>query len=139
MTRVYADTSYWIALINPRDALHEAAIAQGSSHDDRMIVTSEVVLVEVLNYFAGGGPMVRGAACDYVQRLTKGKSVTIFPQTSEQFHEALELYQARRDKGWSLTDCASILLMRSLGLQLVLTTDHHFHQAGFKTLLSKSD
>jgi len=39
------------------------------------------------------------------------------------------------DKGWSLTDCASFVIMEDEGLPAALTHDHHFEQAGFQALL----
>ena len=48
---------------------------------------------------------------------------------------ALDLLRARLDKGWSLCDAVSIVLMRRDGIDDALTTDHHFEQAGFRRLL----
>jgi predicted nucleic acid-binding protein len=31
MKRIFADTSYWIALLNPRDELHHGAVAAAQS------------------------------------------------------------------------------------------------------------
>ena len=39
-----------------------------------------------------------------------------------------------RDKEFSFTDCTSFVVMRELKLREVLTTDHHFKQAGFVAL-----
>ena len=50
----------------------------------------------------------------------------------------MELYFARTDKEWSLTDCVSFEIMRMQGTAEALTADHHFEQAGFTALL-KSD
>lgn len=47
----------------------------------------------------------------------------------------MELYGARLDKGYSLTDCISMYVMREHGLTEVLTHDQHFTQEGFRTLL----
>ena len=58
----------------------------------------------------------------------------VLPQTSAGFAAALTLYEARPDKGYSLTDCRSMLAMKSLGLSDVLTHDHHFTQEGFTIL-----
>lgn len=47
MMRVFADTNYWIALLNPRDELHGRAVATAQSCAEDQIVTSEMVLVEL--------------------------------------------------------------------------------------------
>jgi uncharacterized protein len=44
MERVFADTGYWIALLNPRDELHEKASAASGDYTSNRIVTSEMVL-----------------------------------------------------------------------------------------------
>jgi uncharacterized protein len=49
--------------------------------------------------------------------------------------DALELHGARLDKGYSLCDAVSFVLMRQRGLRNALTTDHHFEQEGFIRLL----
>jgi hypothetical protein len=38
------------------------------------------------------------------------------------------------DKDYSFTDCTSLVVMRELKLQQVLTTDHHFRQMGFQVV-----
>ena len=70
--------------------------------------------------------MVRGILAD--------PATQTLPQTSADFTAALTLYEARPDKGYSLTDCRSMLAMRSLGLTEVLTNDRHFTQEGFTIL-----
>jgi len=61
--------------------------------------------------------------------------VTVMPQTSDQFERALSRYEERIDKDWSLTDCASFLIMEAEGMGAALTHDQHFAQAGFQALL----
>lgn len=56
------------------------------------------------------------------------------PQTHENFLAGLDLYKARADKGYSLTDCISMIAMRERNLTEVLTHDHHFTQEGFTSL-----
>ena len=74
--------------------------------------------------------MVRGILGD--------ASTQVLPQTSADFAAALTLYEARPDKGYSLTDCRSMLALRSLGISDVLTNDHHFEQDGFTVLIKKA-
>jgi uncharacterized protein len=135
MTRIFADTSYWIAILNPRDALHKKAVAFSEVHSSDQIVTTEMILTEFLNGFSEQGQSLRRAAGTFVEGLREKPNVYIFPQTSKQFDRALGRYQAMSDKRWSLTDCASFLLMESEGIRTALTHDHHFLQAGYQALL----
>ena len=135
MKRVFADTGYWIALLNPRDELHLQAQQQSSAFATAEIVTSEWVLTELLNGFAERGTQLRGIVSKTVELLQASPSVTVIPQTSASFSAAFELYRERSDKGWSLTDCSSFLIMRQLGIEAALTYDKHFEQASFQALL----
>jgi uncharacterized protein len=67
--------------------------------------------------------------------LRSAAQIVIFPQTSQLFDQALKRYQNSSDKSWSLTDCASFLIMEDEKLTAALTHDRHFAQAGFQTLL----
>ena len=51
------------------------------------------------------------------------------------FESGLALYKSRLDKGYSLTDCVSMVVMRQERIQEVLTHDKHFAQEGFTILL----
>jgi predicted nucleic acid-binding protein len=53
--------------------------------------------------------------------------------------EDIELYAARDDKDWGMTDCSSFIVMRRRGIADALTPDIHFQQAGFRSLLVESD
>jgi len=137
MKCVYADADYWIAILHPKEQLHETAVRLSRSLGPARIVTSEMVLVEVLNALGSRGENVRAKAGDSVRQLREAPNVTIVPQTSAQFSEALVFYQAHKDKEWSATDCASFLIMRERGLTEALTNDRHFEQAGFTALLRR--
>ena len=134
MERVFADTGYWIALLNPRDDLHQKAITTSRDYTPNQIVTSEMVLTEFLNSFSDRGSTLREAAAKAVASLRATEIVTI-PQTSQLFARALQRYRDMADKSWSLTDCASFLIMEDERLIAALTHDRHFGQAGFQTLL----
>ncbi len=135
MNRVFADTSYWIALLNPRDELHGKALAVSKIHSTDRIVTSQMVLTELLNSFADRGSQLRIAVARAVEALLANRNVTVITQTSNQFESALRRYQAAPDKGWSLTDCASFSIMEAEAIREALTYDRHFEQAGFQAIL----
>jgi uncharacterized protein len=135
MDRVFADTGYWIALLDPRDELHLRAKSVSQDLSRTRIVTSELVLVEFLNCFSDFGPQLRQAAAKAVNSLRASAQVTVVSQTASLFERALGLYQDMADKSWSFTDCTSISIMRVEGITAALTHDRHFLQAGFQALL----
>lgn len=96
-----------------------------------------MVLVEVLNQFSRGG-VLRETASKMVAAIVRNPNVTVEPKTRDLFRRALEQFANRLDKDWSVTDCASFLIMEDRGLQEALAHDHHFEQAGFKALLRDS-
>ena len=67
MTAVFADASYWIALLNPRDSLHSKASTLSTFLRRTQIVTSEMVLAELLNDFGGRDKELRRTAADLVE------------------------------------------------------------------------
>jgi uncharacterized protein len=95
----------------------------------------ELVLVEFLNYFSGFGSNTRGEVSRVVKAIVTNPNIEIVWQTQELFASGLALYTARLDKGYSLTDCVSMVVMRQEGIQTVLTHDKHFAQEGFTILL----
>jgi predicted nucleic acid-binding protein len=46
----------------------------------------------------------------------------------------IELYASRLDKGYSLTDCISMMVMKQMGIYEILTHDKHFTQEGLTIL-----
>ncbi len=135
MTSVFADTSYWIALLNPRDGLHDKARSASAQFSSATIITSEMILVELLNSFSETDSGSRGAAAKLAEVLRATARVRVIPQTPEQFETALQRYKRADDKNWSITDCASFQIMERERISSALTHDKHFLQAGFDTLL----
>jgi predicted nucleic acid-binding protein len=135
MKRVFADTGYWVALLNPSDDLNAKAMEVSRRLGAARIYTTEMVLVEVANMLGKAGEHFRALVQQTIVSLRQNPNVTIEPQTSTLFREALDFYAAHRDKNWSLTDCASFLVMKEEGITEALAHDHHFEQAGFRALL----
>jgi predicted nucleic acid-binding protein len=135
MTHIFADTCYWIALLNPRDELHSLAQEVSATLSDVTILTSDAVFTELLNGFAEQGPHFRFVVSTAVVVLKKDPKLIVVPQSHESFNLAFDLYRDRTDKGWSLTDCSSFLIMRQYSIDAALTYDKHFEQAGFSALL----
>ena len=131
---LFADTFYWVALLNPRDAFHTAVMSYSATLGGARVVTTDEVFCEALNFWSGAGRDWRGLAAEQVRDLRNDPTIDVLPQTRADFDAALALYEARPDKGYSLTDCRSMAALRVLGISEVLTNDHHFTQEGFTIL-----
>ena len=78
---------------------------------------------------------MRKVAVSVVKDILDDSHVEVIPQSDEQFQSAFELYEARLDKQWSLTDCASFQIMEDHDIKEALAHDRDFEQAGFIPLL----
>jgi|SRR5271165_1621510 len=135
MSAVFADSFYWIAFTNVQDLAHERVKSFSHSAKPELICTTEEVLTEYLNYFAAWGPHFRSKAALNIQNMLDNRTVWIVAQTADSFRTGFDLYRARLDKGYSLTDCISMQTMRIEGMTDVLTNDAHFEQEGFRAVL----
>ena len=135
MSVVFADSGYWVALINPLDALRAGARRVSAELGPVKIVTSEMVLIEVLNHFSRLGPHLRGAAVDVIGEITNNPNVEVVELTSAFFNSAVVRHASRPDQRWSLVDCSSFVLMEEQGIRDALAHDIDFVQAGFNALL----
>jgi predicted nucleic acid-binding protein len=130
--RFLLDTFFALALLNPRDEFHaDARAVFPRVRTAGQIVVTEAVLTEIANYFGDGN---RRAAVDFIEQLISQPNVHVVNVDSSLFRTSLDLYKERPDKHWGLTDCISFVVMERLSLTDALTGDHHFEQAGFRTL-----
>jgi predicted nucleic acid-binding protein len=135
MRRLFADTLYWVAITHRKDQWHQAAVKISRTLAGCHLVTTDEILTEVLAAFCEAGPILRQRAAMLVRNLHKKPTVTVHPQSRHTFLTGLALYEARPDKGYSLTDCISMETMLQDGITEILTHDNHFTQEGFTILL----
>ena len=135
MYPVFADSGYWIAILDPSDELHQRAQLVTGQLGSRRIATSEMVLVEFLNAMSKFGEHDRRLAVGTVTGIRNDSTVEMVPQSSQRFAAAIRHYSERPDQQWSLTDCASFLIMEERGIREALAYDRDFVQAGYRALL----
>jgi hypothetical protein len=133
--RVFADTAYFIALLNAKDAAHGLALGY-ARQNFREIVVTEFILLELADAFSR--PPDRDDFLTMDRHVRRTPAYTVVPASNDLLQRGRELFAARPDKAWSLTDCTSFVVMQEHGLADALTTDHHFTQAGFRALLATS-
>jgi predicted nucleic acid-binding protein len=131
----FADTWFWVALLNKKDPDHNRAHDLNRKIGASPIVTSQLVMVEFFGFCCGLGKDLRLACCKLVKTLKTDPHVTVVPYSDQQYDRAVQLYeQVSNDKRWSLVDCASFLIMEEAGIQIAVTSDHHFEQRGYTLL-----
>lgn len=130
----FLDTSYLIALYNPKDDYHNAALRwKVKIESTDCFCTTEAVLVELGN--AWSKQANRKKAFEVISLCNNRPEIEIVELTHTLFMRALSLYGKREDKEWGLTDCISFTVMKERNLTYALTVDEHFKQAGFRALL----
>ncbi len=80
MTPLFVDAQYWVAFINPKDQWHDKAVKCA-----RPWVTTESVLIEVLNYFGEYGERFRIRAAQMIQTVVNSSELEVIEQTRESF------------------------------------------------------
>jgi len=132
MKRVFADTFYFLALLNPSDQAHHRAIAAAQTLQGELVTTSWV-LTEFAD--AMSSPPNRNEFISTLNDLRGSSQVRIYQPDPALYEQGIQLLAARSDKYWSLTDCISFVVMKQEGISEALTGDKHFEQAGFVALL----
>jgi predicted nucleic acid-binding protein len=132
MKIVFADTFFFLAILNRADPTHERAVAL--SRQVRSVrVTTDWIITELADGLAKAEQRER--FMDLYRHIQLSPAIRVVPASRTLLEEGVALYGARPDKDWSLTDCISFVVMRDEAIIHALTGDHHFEQAGFKTLL----
>ncbi|MBR8831946.1 MAG: hypothetical protein N5P05_002555 [Chroococcopsis gigantea SAG 12.99] len=131
MRVLFADAFYWIALLNPKDENYQRVKAFNSTLAQTRLVTTDEVLTEFLNFYSSYNSQMRKNAVERIDDILNNTMVHVIPQKRESLMAGISLYKQRLDKGYSLTDCISMITMRQLEINEVLTHDKHFKQEGF--------
>lgn len=127
------DTVFVQALLNQRDQYHLRAQAfQPRVRMAAEVWVTEAVLIEVGN---GLSAVNRTATAKFIKQCYRTANLRVVTVDTPLLNSGLQLYEARRDKSWGLTDCISFVVMREQGLTDALTADEHFVQAGYRALL----
>ena len=99
MRKIFADTFFWIAFVNPRDEWHSAVIQALVDLQPCKLVTTDEVLTEFLTFYANSGQHLRIRASNFAQSIRKDPNVEVQPQTRQSALEGAALYAQRPDKG----------------------------------------
>jgi predicted nucleic acid-binding protein len=133
--RILLDTVFIQALLNKRDQYYKRAIAfLPRMEKTREVWVTEAVLIEVADALSA---MDRALAVGFIKRCYQAPNMRVVNADTALLNRALDLYEARPDKSWSLTDCISFVVMDENGIFSAVTADQHFSQAGYQVLLAQ--
>ena len=130
---MFLDTSGLVAYLDASAASH--ADAETFFHAAPSRLTHSYVLAEFVA-LCQARKLGRELTLSFVTDLLENPEVEMIWVDELLIRTALEFLKIRLDKGYSLCDAVSFLIMQERTLTEALTTDHHFEQAGFRRLLS---
>ena len=93
------------------------------------LVSTTYVFDETVTYLNSRG--LHASAVKVSGRLLASPSVELLHVGENLFRKAFDLLEGRPDKRYSLTDCASFVMMRERGISTAFAFDRHFEQEGF--------
>ena len=133
--RLFLDTAFIQALLNSYDEYHQ----QAKQLFPRVRSAAEVLLTEAILVEVGNAlsRFNRSGAVQFIQQCYRTDNIRVVSVDTGLLMGALDLYQARPDKDWGLTDCISFIVMQQQDLVDAVTSDRHFLQAGFRILMTK--
>jgi hypothetical protein len=79
MKRVFADTFYWIALINKSDSWYQPVKSYRVNLENIEIITTEEVLTETINFFASFPTPMRVAVSRLVVQIIQDHNIRVIP------------------------------------------------------------
>ena len=134
MNAIFVDTGGWMACADRTDPAHVACTTarDAALEAGRLLATTDFVVDETLTLIRFR--LGLDAANAWWRQLDGSARLRWERIDGVRFERARNFFFQLRDKDLSFTDCTSIAVMRELKLKIVLTTDHHFAQAGFELL-----
>ena len=134
---VFVDTSGWGHYFIRKEFRHHEAqsLVYALRKEGHRFVTTNYILAELVALMQSPLKRPRHEQIEAVESIREETWIKIIhiDETLDQL--AWELFRSRREKSWSLVDCASFVVMQQENILYALSTDHHFEQAGFINLL----
>jgi len=125
---IFIDTSFFVALLDPRDRNHHRAVAAFEEHEgqrlrDSFFTTNNVVLetITVARYEVGHRLAVEAGELLYAEKLAQ-----VHRTTADQEAAAFDYLRRYADKEYSAVDCLSFVVMEQLGIREAMAFDADF-------------
>lgn len=130
---LFVDTSGFYAAANTGDPYHaDAAAVLSGAQGRRRLVTTNLVIAEAHALF-----LVRSGRRNAITFLRRalGGNLWIERVTVTDESQTVRLLEQYDDKNFSYTDASSFVVMRRLGIEVAVASDHNFVQFGYRQVL----
>lgn len=131
MNFIFVDTSGWFATVASKDPHHPAARTFFEANGVPLL-TTDYVLDETATLFQSC--LGHAAAVRFLDSIHTSPRVQVNYLTRRDIEEALWLFRGQSEKGWSMTDCTSFVVMKRLGITKAFAFCNHFREAGFQVI-----
>lgn len=133
--RVFVDTSAFFALVAPRDAHHDTALAvrRRIAAERRHLFTTDLIVAET--HALTLARLGRGIALRVLADIDQG-TVTVIRPSSADGARARDILRRYEDKDFSLADATSFAVMERLAIPFAFAFDRDFVQYGLSVLTS---
>jgi hypothetical protein len=128
--RVFADTSYFIAVAQRRDQWHAHAITIKRSSFE--LITSNLVINETISLLQSRGFLSQ--ALEFLLDTRTSDDLMVVYIDAPLQSEAWDLYIRYAGAGANAVDCTSFAIMRRFHIKRAFTFDQHFKKAGFSII-----
>lgn len=134
---IFVDTSGWGHFFIQNEPFHREAkaLVYALRREGYHFVTTNYILAELIALMQSPLKRPRHEQIQIVESIRNEDWIQVIHIDEALDELAWELFRSRRDKSWSLVDCASFIVMQQEQILYALSTDHHFEQAGFVNLL----
>ncbi|MCC6446885.1 MAG: type II toxin-antitoxin system VapC family toxin [Armatimonadetes bacterium] len=121
--KMLVDTVFIQAILNRRDQYHRQAIR----YLPRVQAAAEVWITEAIMLEVGAALKAynRSGAAMFLRKCYTTPNMRMRSIDTPLMLRALDLYEARPDKSWSLTDCISFIVMAEHDIREAITADVH--------------
>lgn len=134
MKALFVDAAGWMACADGADPAHERAVEarDAALRDEVLLVTTDHVLDETLTLLRAR--LSLGAAEAWWRQVERSSRLRWEWIDTLRAERARHAFFRQGDKGYSFTDCTSMVVMHELKIRRVPTTDRHFQQMGFQVV-----
>jgi predicted nucleic acid-binding protein len=133
---VFVDSGAWIALSNPQDQFRSTARSyfQSIGKETKLVTSNYVIQEAVTNLVYSGLRRYVPAFREMLAESEKLRWLDIVWVTPELHEDCWGVLERFADQSLSFTDCSSIAICRTEGIDTAFSFDRHFAVAGLITV-----